>query len=361
MGSSNVTNTPPAYQTLAGYSIHIVATCTFKQHFQRNSCYFPNQVFNWFFYGHPTYRMTVDKHVKTSGEWESLEDRGLLDSELKELSEESLNCLKRLVNHEPESVPDFGIVKQAAVLVLLFQPSHSDKLHVLLTTRARTLRRHPLQTALPGGKVDADDWDAIYTARREAWEEVNLPIQHPSIHFLTTLEPVMTILPLAAHIKNHIIVIPVVCFLSDLTLLTQLHPNPDEVDAIFTHPLKGCHTGTLEGKDTQGLVERGGEWWPHEEEFHSIEDRIGTTGGYRMHVSLTADILIHAASVAYGSPPSFSHFAPNQPPFSSAISNVVLELPDVIDKSTSASMLEDSHQTVEWGGTEIRQAYLNRE
>lgn len=45
--------------------------------------------------------------------------------------------------------------------------------------------------------------------RREAFEEVNLPLDgnHPSIHHITTLEPVLTILPLNAHLKNHIIVI----------------------------------------------------------------------------------------------------------------------------------------------------------
>lgn len=44
--------------------------------------------------------------------------------------------------------------------------------------------------------------------RREAFEEVGLPLDpHPSIHYLTTVDPVMTILPLNAHMKNHIIVI----------------------------------------------------------------------------------------------------------------------------------------------------------
>lgn len=58
------------------------------------------------------------------------------------------------------------------------------------------------------------------------------------------------------------------CFLSDVSLLEHLRPSPDEVDAIFTHPLKGCLTGTVEGKDLEGLAEKGSEWWPYEEEFH---------------------------------------------------------------------------------------------
>lgn len=44
--------------------------------------------------------------------------------------------------------------------------------------------------------------------RREAFEEVGLPLgPHPHIHHLTILEPVMTILPLNAHMRNHIVVI----------------------------------------------------------------------------------------------------------------------------------------------------------
>ena len=60
----------------------------------------------------------------------------------------------------------------------------------------------------------------------------------------------------------------VVCFVSDYSIIEQLQSNPDEVDHIFTHPLRGCHQGVLEGKDLEGLVAKGDEWWPHEEDFH---------------------------------------------------------------------------------------------
>ena len=52
--------------------------------------------------------------------------------------------------------------KQAAVLILLYE--RADNLRVLLTTRSKTLRAHPGQTALPGGKVDDTDRDAVETA-----------------------------------------------------------------------------------------------------------------------------------------------------------------------------------------------------
>ncbi len=52
--------------------------------------------------------------------------------------------------------------KRAAVLVLLYEKG--GVLRVLLTTRAKTLRTHPGQTALPGGKMDEADQDITDTA-----------------------------------------------------------------------------------------------------------------------------------------------------------------------------------------------------
>ena len=52
--------------------------------------------------------------------------------------------------------------KRAGVLVLLYEKEGT--LRVLLTTRAKTLRTHPGQTALPGGKMDETDKDIVETA-----------------------------------------------------------------------------------------------------------------------------------------------------------------------------------------------------
>jgi len=60
----------------------------------------------------------------------------------------------------------------------------------------------------------------------------------------------------------------VVCFVSDPSLIEKLEPYPAEVDAIFTHPLRGVLEGKVDGEDAAGLSEKGGEWWPFEEEFH---------------------------------------------------------------------------------------------
>jgi peroxisomal coenzyme A diphosphatase NUDT7 len=58
----------------------------------------------------------------------------------------------------------FPVSKRGAVLILLFELNKDGYLRVLLTTRSKSLRSHPGQTALPGGKVDPSDKNAIATA-----------------------------------------------------------------------------------------------------------------------------------------------------------------------------------------------------
>ncbi|KAK8847504.1 hypothetical protein IAR55_005362 [Kwoniella newhampshirensis] len=317
-------------------------------------------------------KMTYTTYASASNSprGESSSRLDLPESALSGLSDESRSCLARLASYRAPPLPDFGMLKQAAVLVVLFRKEGDDELHVLLTTRAKTLRRHPSQTALPGGKVDPEDPDVIYTARREAFEEVGLPMDHPAIHHIGIIDPVLTILPLNAHMKNHIVVVPVVCFVSDPTILSGLSPNPDEVDAIFTHPLKGCWTGQVSGKDAEGLSDSDGGWWPHEGDFHSTEDRIGTTGGYRMHrfrtkrtpiKGLTSDVLIDTATIAYDAPPHFSRYAPDQPPFSAAIAEVVLGLPEAMARASTTSSVDGERRVLEWGGTEVGKSVLSTE
>jgi hypothetical protein len=64
--------------------------------------------------------------------------------------------------------------------------------------------------------------------------------------------------------------------------------------------------------------------------------------------------LMDTAIIAYGSPPLFGRFASHQPPFSTVISNVVLELPGILELESSrpASSLNQEKRPLEWGGTE---------
>ncbi|KIP11044.1 hypothetical protein PHLGIDRAFT_64468 [Phlebiopsis gigantea 11061_1 CR5-6] len=203
--------------------------------------------------------------------------------------------------------------KRAGVLILLYEQNGS--LRVLLTRRALTLRTHPGQTALPGGKMDETDKDVIETAYREAFEEVGLPLDNPNIHTLCVLRPFV------AYTK--LLVSPVVALLTDLSLLDNLVPAQGEVDVIFDHPLEAFLEPSLSAGEN--LVDINSELWPSNESFYNFTDsQWPLLGGsdYRMHrfrssasaiKGLTAEILIMAAVIAYDRSPAYSRYAKGQP------------------------------------------------
>lgn len=66
--------------------------------------------------------------------------------------------------------------RRAAVLVLLYADRRGD-LRVVLTMRAASLRNYSGHAAFPGGKADSIEETAEQIARREAWEEIGLPLE----------------------------------------------------------------------------------------------------------------------------------------------------------------------------------------
>lgn len=225
--------------------------------------------------------------------------------------------------HSMEEYPEFPSNKTAAVLVLLFM--RNGHLRVLLTTRSKNLRSHPGQVALPGGKTDATDGSPIATALREAHEEVGLPISSRNIHILGLLAPFMSL--------YHLAVTPVVAFLTDLSILDSLKPNPGEVDEIFDHPLEAILSPelveTIWANETKPLSEYGSAKWPYQSQYHDTTDAQWMHGRwYRMHrfrstttpiKGLTSDILILAAKIAYNRDTDYERYASGQVTFGTSV------------------------------------------
>ncbi|QRW18079.1 NUDIX family hydrolase [Rhizoctonia solani] len=224
-------------------------------------------------------------------------DPSLVDS-LSANSEERV-FIRRIAEHKPELTAEdcagFPANRRAAVLVLLFV--RDGHIRVLLTTRSKSLRSHPGQVALPGGRCDPEDGSMVKTAIREAHEEVGLSYDHPQLHILTTLAPFLS--------QFRLLVTPVIGWATGPEFLQELKANESEVDEIWDHPL-----------------EAGTEGWPYESDIYEPYDREWMRDThYRMHrfrtvavpiKGLTADILIRTAEIVYKRQPSFTLRADDQ-------------------------------------------------
>ncbi|KAF8895597.1 hypothetical protein BD779DRAFT_1434223 [Infundibulicybe gibba] len=216
--------------------------------------------------------------------------------------------------------------KLAAVLVLLYE--QAGELHVVLTTRSKSLRTHAGQTACPGGRLEDSDEDLIATAYREANEEVSLPFPAPPnipIYTVTTLEPFISL--------HRLVVTPVVALLlQPEKVLPFLKAQDCEVAAIFDHPLRAIQdpdgyfglVGSEGDRRRETLSKKGTEDWIYDTEFHNTTDSIVpflSNTEYRMHrfrsrgspvKGLTSDILIKTAEIAFGESMAYDRYAATQ-------------------------------------------------
>jgi 8-oxo-dGTP pyrophosphatase MutT (NUDIX family) len=135
-----------------------------------------------------------------------------------------------------------GRFPEAAVLVPI---TRSDEPELVLTLRASGLSTHGGEVAFPGGRRDPEDPDLIFTALREAEEEIGLP---PGL--------VEVIGPLSPLISLHgIRVTPYVGVIPDYV---EYLANDAEIAAVFSVPLEFFRQ---DPRDTHRIDYQGRSWY----------------------------------------------------------------------------------------------------
>ncbi|WP_417223450.1 NUDIX hydrolase [Amphritea sp.] len=127
---------------------------------------------------------------------------------------------RKLALYSPRTLQCAG--PQASVLIALTDNPAGPE--VILTRRSDNLSTHSGEIAFPGGKRDATDPDLLFTALREAEEEVGL---NPArVDIVGPLGDVLS--------KHKLQVRP---YVGIIPMETELIPNLDELDRIHRVPL----------------------------------------------------------------------------------------------------------------------------
>ncbi|GKT55117.1 NUDIX domain-containing protein [Colletotrichum tofieldiae] len=266
----------------------------------------------------------------------------------------SAAAISRLRRYVPPAFPLWDrlpVSRRAAVLILLYADRRGD-LRVVITMRAASLRSFSGHAAFPGGKADTLQETP---SRREAWEEIGLPMDDARIPKPFKIEP-LCYLPYNLA-RTELVVRPCVAFLHADEEPDE-HPSPlveermiprldaKEVAAVFSAPFQNF----LRARDAEphGAPKKAlppGHWYDgswiqwkeHPWRVHNfyvpVDDQRVTTPGNAMEADhpqsnlaekleedkagrfkvwgLTAHMLVDAARIAYGKEPEFecnAHF-----------------------------------------------------
>jgi 8-oxo-dGTP pyrophosphatase MutT (NUDIX family) len=149
--------------------------------------------------------------------------------------------LRALLDADPRPTPQPGDRLAAVLALLIREPAPS----LLLTERAKELRRHPGEVSFPGGLIEPGDEDLTATALREAEEEVGLP--RATVEVLGALPPVHTSV-------SGILVTP---FVGTVAALPTLGVSDGEIVRVLTPTL-----AELDAVEQERVYERDGreEW-----------------------------------------------------------------------------------------------------
>jgi len=222
----------------------------------------------------------------------------------KESLADVVNNLKATCLHQPSTSqhppPKPVSTKPAAILVPLFEDTHTGAIHVLLTQRSSTLNTHAGEVCLPGGKREDQDADDIATALRETHEELGIHPNHISI--IGTLPPILS--------KHFLSVTPVLATIPH-NLEFNNNNNPGEVSAVFSVPLS-CFLTSKGG----GYSCRDVEWEPGiKYRLHFFDIKYRNDGVVYKVWGLTAGVLIQIAEMAYNRRADFLVNPPNCPSY----------------------------------------------
>jgi 8-oxo-dGTP pyrophosphatase MutT (NUDIX family) len=100
-----------------------------------------------------------------------------------------LDRIRKSLNAPSPESPAPGNLVPAAVLLPLLQKE--AQVQILFTKRTQTVRAHKGQISFPGGVRDEGDDTLLFTALREAYEEIGL--QPQDVEIIGSLKPVETI------------------------------------------------------------------------------------------------------------------------------------------------------------------------
>ncbi|KAF6817693.1 NUDIX domain-containing protein [Colletotrichum plurivorum] len=172
-------------------------------------------------------------------------------------------AIARLRRYAPPPFPLWDrlpVSRRAAVLILLYADRRGD-LRVVITMRAASLRSFSGHAAFPGGKADTLQETPYEIARREAWEEIGLPVDDARIPKPFKIEP-LCYLPYNLA-RTELVVRPCVAFLhadeAEDPAGDEEHPSPlveermiprldaKEVAAVFSAPFQNF----LKAKDPE--------------------------------------------------------------------------------------------------------------